>query len=110
MLSKGQIQICNLMGINPHEFIEMNAEQLPAMATAAKEEEKQQQARIAEAENEFMRLMKISPVQFESMKSKQQIGLTAEEMDVCKAVGIRPVEFLHRKMVEAGFEGYPQLV
>jgi len=108
MLSNNQKKICDLMGINYHQFIELNAENLGDLAKQAAQEKLDEQDRIQAAEQALMKLMKISPAEFKHIKEKQEAcKLTIEEIETCEKTGILPVDYLAEKMKAAGVFKHP---
>jgi hypothetical protein len=103
MLSKQQLQVCSSLGISPHQFIEVNSENLSGMAAQAAQDELEQQARVHEAEQAVMKLMNISPAELKHLQSQSAAcTLTFEETEVCQKMGILPVDYLAEKMKAAG--------
>jgi len=91
MLSRNQMQLCTAMGINPHEFIEMNSDNMAGITAQAAQEQREEQARIQKAEQSVMKLMGISPAEFQKLKEQNTAcNLTIEEIDVCQKMGILP--------------------
>lgn len=103
-LSRNQMQACNVMGISPHEFIEMNAENLPQMAAEAAKEQQEHQARIAEIEKEVAEKMGIPTAELKNRLDYEKLKLTADEIDVCQKLGVLPIDFFYQKLADAGIK------
>lgn len=103
-LSRNQMQACNVMGISPHEFIEMNAENLPQMAAQAAKEDREHQAEIAEIEKDVAEKMGIPPGELKKRLDYESLKLTVDEIDVCKKLGILPVDYFYQKLADAGIK------
>lgn len=103
MLSRNQEQFCTVMGINPHQFIEMNAENMSDIMAQAEQEKREEQARMDEAEQEIMEIMGITPAKWEKMKQQDEAcKVTYEEMLICQKMGISERDYRIEKMKAAG--------
>lgn len=103
-LSRNQMQACNVMGISPHEFIEMNAENLPQMAAEAAKEQQEHQARITEIEKEVAEKMGVPTAELKNRLDYEKLKLTADEIDVCQKLGVLPIDFFYQKLADAGIK------
>lgn len=108
MLSRNQEQLCTALRMNPHQFIEMNSENMAEITAQAAQEQRDEQARIQEAEQAVMKRMNITPAEWKQMQqSNSACKLTFEETEVCQKMGILPVDYLVQKMLDAGIKESP---
>jgi hypothetical protein len=109
MLKAQELKICELTGIDPHAYIEANAKDLALnSAQPAPVADPEKEARIREAEQSVMTLMKISEPEFRLMQRQSEAAqLTTEEIEVCRLMGIIPVDYLAAKMRAAGLAEHP---
>lgn len=103
-LSRNQMQACSAMGISPHDFIEMNAENLPQMAAQAAKEQQEHQAKIAEIEKEVAEKMGMPPAELKKRIDYENLKLTVDEIDVCQKLGVLPIDFFYQKLADAGIK------
>jgi hypothetical protein len=105
MLSRNQERLCMAMGMNPHEFIEMNSENMAEITAQAAQEQRDEQARVQDAEQAVRKLMNITPAEWKQMQlANAACQLTLEETEVCQKMGILPVDYLEQKMKDAGIK------
>ncbi len=106
MLTPEQQRICELMGTNPHEFIEVNRDNLTALQQqgASNPEEK---AKMQQALDDVAKALKISPHEFKKLQEQHEAcRLTVEEIEACKKLNVHPVDYLETKMRDAGITEY----
>jgi len=108
-LSAQDLKICEMTGINPHAYIEANAGNLALnSSTPTSGADPEAEAKIREAEQAVMKLMKISESEFRLIqKQSEATQLSAEEIEVCRLMGIIPADYLAEKMKSAGVTEHP---
>lgn len=98
-LSNEEMRICDLMGINPHEFIESRGEELAVSKNRESPTEEEAQKKVA-------RLMGIPESEIESLKKESEereetnAPLSEEELKVCRLLNVEPLEYYAQKQKE----------
>ncbi len=106
MLTPEQQRINELMGINPHEFIEANRDNLAALQQQGLSDSAQE-ALLQRALDDVAKAMKISPHELKKLQEQHDsIRLTVEEIEACKKLNVHPVDYLETKMKAAGITEY----
>lgn len=100
-LKPEEMRVCELMGVNPHEFIENREKELAAARNREIPSEQEAEKRIAG-------LMGISPGEIEKRKRQSEkemeasAPLTDDELKICRLLNVEPLDYHHQKMKDAG--------
>lgn len=108
MLNHEEQKICKLLAINPHDFIEArNREQTALQQQGPDKLSAEEQKAMDAALIAVTKAMKISLHELKRLQEQHEAcRLTYEETEVCKKLGIRPVDYLEEKMRAAGIKEY----
>jgi hypothetical protein len=132
-LTSEEMDICRKMGIDPHAFIETSGKideerrkrdapipredearisamfGNPAIATNAIESSDSGTRRLMdEAEQAVMKAMKITPERYRKLQEQNEAAkLSCEETEICRKMGILPIDYLAQKMKSAGLTESP---
>jgi hypothetical protein len=110
-LSAQELKICNMMGIDPHEYIQANAANLARPTPVAVNSSEPSTAHgLGREELKIINMMGISPDEYIaanairttsqfplSMNSQQPgvaLGLSREDLRVCELTGVSPADYL----------------
>ncbi len=108
MITEQELKICNLMGVNPNDYIATKEENLYLNSSLPDSVDHWQKAKIKEAEQAVMKLMGITPEELNKLQAQSAAcSLTAEEIEICRQLGVIPVDYLAGKMKDAGITKHP---
>ena len=102
MLSETEEAICQQLGLNPHEYIEVReAERVNAL---------NQERGDDGTEAKIARMMGIDPKEISERKAQitkqgaADAPLSDEELKICRSMGVEPLEYYQIKRKEAGLK------
>ncbi len=101
ILTPDETRVNELMGVNPHEFIEARESDFA---------ESRNQEGQSEQSDKIARLMGIPKAEAADRKlqtEKEEAArapLTDEELEICRQLNVEPMEFYVKKLEEAGIQ------
>lgn len=102
-LSVDEIRVCEVMGVNPHEYIESREQERARV-------ESLNQEGGSDHENKIAKTMGLTPAGAKDVaaqvakESAARAPLTEEEIEVCRKLGVLPLEYYQQRLADAGLK------